>query len=189
MLLAEELVALFGFFIFLDRDQIDRAHFLDASLKRLHFLGNGIPIRCGPGGGHLLGSHHVDFRRSLIREGDRDALAPDIGNVQLIFLPDAIAKVVDRHILLGEFDFDHTAFFLQGGKRAPLLAQHFLATAHLGILRLLVRHQRGDLFADLFPLMLQALDPHAGFLDFRFGLFLASHEGSQFGFSLKDAFA
>ena len=43
VLLAEELVALLGFFVFLDGHQVHRPHLVDALLQRFDLLGDGRP--------------------------------------------------------------------------------------------------------------------------------------------------
>ena len=42
--LAQELVALLGFLVFLDGHEVDGAHFVDARLQGFDLLGDGVPI-------------------------------------------------------------------------------------------------------------------------------------------------
>jgi len=74
-------------------------------------------------GGHFLGVHDVNAGGAFVGKGDGDALAADVIEIDMIFLLDAFAQVLDGHVLLGELDFEGAAAFLKGGEGAALVAQ------------------------------------------------------------------
>ncbi len=112
VLLGEELEALFSFFVFLDGDHIDGAHIAEAFFEFCDLGGDGFPIRGGAVLGHFLGRERFDFGGALVGERDRDALAFDFVEVELIFFVDAGAEVIDAHLFLSGFDFECAASFL-----------------------------------------------------------------------------
>ncbi len=112
VLLAEELVALLGFLVFLDGHQVHRPHLINARLQRLDLLRHGAPIRRRARRGHLRRCQHVNPRRPLVRVGDRNALAADVVGTDMILLLDPLAQVLDRHVLLRQLDFERPALLL-----------------------------------------------------------------------------
>ena len=186
VLLAQELVALLGFLVFLDSDEVHRPHLVDALLQRLDLLGDGSPIRGGARGGHFIRRHYMHLRLALVGVGDGDALAANVVEVEMILLLDPLAQVLHGHVLLRQFDIEGSALFLQAGQTPALLAQAFLARGHVLVLGLLLRHQVRRLRIDLFAVMLEFLDQAARFLDLGLGPLLAANEGGQLAAPLLD---
>ena len=123
MLLAQELVALLGFLVFLDGHQVHRPHLVDALLQRLDLLRHGGPVGGRAGGGHFLRRHHVHLGRAFVGVGDGDALAANVVEVDVVFLLDPLAQVLHGHVLLRQLDIEGAALFLQLGQAPALLAQ------------------------------------------------------------------
>ena len=120
------------------------------------------------------------LRRAFVGIRNRDALAADIVEVQMIFLLHALAQVLNRHIFLREFDVDGAALLLNLGQPAALFAQSFFALQNIRLLRLFLAEQLSRLQIHLLALVLQAIDLPARFLDFRFRLLLARDERRTF---------
>ena len=149
-------------------------------------LGHGIPVGRRAGGGHLLRRHDVHLGRAFVGEGDGDALAADVVQVDVVLLLDPLAQVLHGHVLLRQLDLEGAALLLQFGQAAALLAQGFLPRGDVRFLGLLLRQQLGGLRVHLLALVLQRLDPAAGFLDFGLGLLLAADEGGELAAPLLD---
>ena len=175
--LRQKLIALLGFLVFLDGHQVHRADFVEPFLQGFDLLRDGVPIRGRARGGHFFRRHHMHLRRAFVGEGDGDALAAHVVEVDVIFLLDAFAQVLDGHVFLRQFHVQGAALFLQLGQLPPLLAQVFLARGDVGFLRLFPRQQFGGLRVHLLALVLQTLDLRPRILNFRFRLLLAADEG------------
>ena len=173
MLLAEELIALLGFLVFLDGDQIHRAHFVEALLQRVDLFGNRVPIRSRARWRPFLpGVKTLHPCRAFVGKGDGDALAANIVQVEVIFLLDAFAQVLHGHVFLRQLDFERAALFLDIRSETPaLFAQAILRESRCRLPGLLLfeRELRG-LGVDLFAVMPQFFDTAAGILDFGLGL-------------------
>ena len=139
VLFAEELVALLRLFVFLDGDEVDRPHFIQALLQRLDLLRDRGPVRRAARRRHFLRRHDMHFRRAFVGKGDGDAFAADVVKVEMVFLLNAIAQVLHGHVLLRQFDLDGAALLLDFGQAPPLFAQGFLAGGNVSFLRLLLR--------------------------------------------------
>jgi hypothetical protein len=175
VLLAQELITLFGFLVFLDGDQIDRPHFIQSLLQRFDLFGDGGPIGRNTGLGHLFGRRHVDLRRAFVGKCDRDALAANVIQVNVILLLNALTKALNGHILLGQLNIERSTLFLQRGQAPALFTQVFFARCDFGIARLLLREQFRRLGIHLFALVAQGFDTSARLLNLGFGLGFAIH--------------
>ena len=154
--------------------------------KALDLLGHRRPIGRRARRDHFVRGHHVHPSRSLVRVGDGDALAADAVEVDVVFLLNAVAQVLHRHVLLRQLNFEGSALLLLLGQAPALLAQPFVAGRHLGILGLLLRHQLACLGVDLLAVMLQLLDQTARFLDLGLSLLFAADKGGHLAAALLD---
>ena len=65
VLRGEELVALLGFFVFLDGDEIDRPHFIDPLLQRADLFADRVPIGRRAVRRHFFGRERFDLGADL----------------------------------------------------------------------------------------------------------------------------
>ena len=170
ILAAEELVALFGLLVFVNGDEIDRPHFIDALPQGGHLLRHGIPVGRGAAGGHFLRSQSPDPGRTLVRDGDSDALAANGVQVHLIFLLNPLAQVLHGHVVLRQFHLERAALILQFAQTTALFPQVFLATGHAALQRISLSHQFSRLCAHLLAFELQTPNLLAGFFNLQLGL-------------------
>ena len=124
-------MALLGFLVFLDGHQVHRAHFVEPLLQRLDLLRHGVPIRRRAARRHFFRRQRLHLGRAFVGVGDGDALAADVVEVEVVFLLDSFAQVLDGHVFLRQFHFQRAALVLQFGQPAALRAQIFLARRNL----------------------------------------------------------
>ena len=110
----QKLVALFGLLVFVDGDEVDRPHFVDAFLQDGHLLRHGIPVGGSAAGGHLFGRERANPGRTFVGKCDGDALAANIVEVNLIFLLDPFPQVLHRHVFLRQFHLETRQFGIYG---------------------------------------------------------------------------
>ena len=121
-------MALLGLLVFLNGHQIHRPHFVNAAFARPRpaaptaFQSVAAPLAAISSGVSVC-----DFGRAFVGEGDGDALAADVVEVEVIFLLDFFAQVLHRHVFLRQFDFNAAALVLQFRQTAALRAQIFFA--------------------------------------------------------------
>ena len=177
----QKLVALFGLLVFVDGDEVDRPHFVDAFLQDGHLLRHGIPVSGSAAGGHLFGRERADPGRTFVGKCDGDALAANLVEVHLIFLLDPFPQVLHRHVFLRQFHLETAALILQFAQTPPLLAQVLLAHGDVARQGFPLRHQLRRLRAHLLAFVLQAAHRPARFFNLRLGLRLARGERVNFG--------
>ena len=137
MLLGQKLITLLGLLVFLDGHQVHRADFIEPLLQRLDLLRDGIPIRGRARRRHFFRRQHVHFRRAFIGKRDGDALAAHVVEVDVVFLLNPLAQVLNGHVFLRQFHVQSAALVLQFRQPAALAAQIFIARRDVGFLRLL----------------------------------------------------
>ena len=118
--------------------------------------------------------------RTFVRESDRDALAANVVEIDLIFLLNLFAQVLHRHVFLRQFDFERAALLLNFRQASALFAQIFFARSHFRFLRLLLADQFRGLRVHLIALVLQRFNFLARLGDFRIRLRFASEKGFNF---------
>ena len=129
-------MALLGFLVFFNRDQVHRPHLVNFLLQRFDLLLHRIPIRRRAGFGHLFGRECLHFGRAFVGIGDGDAFAADVVEVEVIFLANLVAQVLHRHVFLREFNFHRAARVLQFRQTVALAAQIFFAGGDFAVLRI-----------------------------------------------------
>ena len=153
-------MALLGFLVFLDGDEVHRPHLVDAlPATPRPAAATASQSVAAPAGGHFLGRQRLDLGRAFVGEGDGDALAADVVEVDVVFLLDALAQVLDGHVLLRQLDFEGAALLLavRSGGGAARASSSSRAAMSL-VLRLLLRQQFGGLGVDLLAVVPQRLD-------------------------------
>ena len=156
--LLRKLIALLGFLVFLDRHQIHRPHFIDALLQRCDLLAQRASQSvAAPLAAISSGVSVCTFAGPSSAIGDRDAFAANVVEVEMIFLLDALAQVLHRHVLLRQFDFDRRSRCCCASVRsAALLAQIFLHAMMISSSCVcLLANQVRDLCVDLIAIVLQ----------------------------------
>ena len=151
-------MTLFGFFVFLDCDQINGSHFVKPLLQISNLRCHCFPIGGHTGGGHLLRTEGLNFRRPLVRDRNGDAFAADVVQPELVFLLNAFAEVLHGHILLRQLDFEGAALLLQFGQPAALFPQALFAGRDIVLLSGFLREQFSRLGIDHLALVLQSID-------------------------------
>ena len=122
----------------------------------------------------------MDFGRPFIGNGDGDALAANSIKVELVFLLNALAEVLRRHVLLCQFHLERAPLLLQFGQAAPLFPQAFFACCNIAFLGVLLSDEFRSLGVDHLPFVAQALDLALGIFNLRLPLELAAAENSNF---------
>jgi hypothetical protein len=128
----------------------------------------------------------MDARRAFIGVRDRDALAPDVVEPDVVFLLDALTQILHGHVFLRKFDVNRAAALLQINEQAAIFTQRFLSRADVALLRLLLAKQPGGLAIHLFAVVRQLFDQAARFLNFELGLVFARHKRRTFATALFD---
>src|ERR1044071_6820633 len=126
----------------------------------------------------------MNFGRAFVGKGNRDALAANVVQPDLVFLLNALTQVLHRHVLLREFDFNRASLLLQIRKPVAVFAEAAFAGAEVRRLSLLLGNQPTDLRVHLFSVMLERNNLAARFLNFALGLFLASYKRAKLGAAL-----
>ena len=105
----QELVALLGFLVFLNGDEVHGTDLIQPLLQRLDLQLNGRPVGSTPPAAiSSAASASAPSSQALIRHRDGDAPAPDVVEVHMIFLLDPFPEILDGHVFLRQFDIERT---------------------------------------------------------------------------------
>jgi len=157
VLFCQELMALLGLLVFLNGHQVDRADLVQPPLQGGNLFRDRRPVGRHPAGGHFLRRQGVDLGRAFLGQSDGDAFAADVVQGDLVFFADAVAEILDGHVLLGQFHLCGPAPLLEFGQAAPPPAQGLLRLGDLLLLPGFLPRQFRDLGVDLLALLAQRI--------------------------------
>ena len=112
-LFGQELIPLLGLLVLRDGHQVDRPHFINASLQCANVPPDFLPIGRHAALGHFFRRQRVDLGRAFVGQRDRDAFAANVVQIDLVLFADAVAQILHDHAFLRQFDFMRAALLLQ----------------------------------------------------------------------------
>ena len=113
MLCGQKLVALLGFLVLLDGNEVHRPHAVHAILQLGNLVLDTFPVCLQPLGLHLLEGGHGDLDLARVSLGGLEVLHLHFAQIDLVLGLHSLAEVFDHHVVLRQLNLELRAALLR----------------------------------------------------------------------------